>query len=230
MTTADSPNDEHLARLDRSFANLKLGRLESALEDARHRVPGAPASEMGLFWEARALYELDEFNTALAKYEELAATFPENEDVGHEMRRVRARIREQQTGEYAFLKMQEQVSAGDPFIDCATYTGPVEVRPSPGCGRGLFTTRSVKAGDLIICDKAFVYEHAGGLRARGGPVPPHGDTSRAYTTSFQGITTIVQYLAHSPASSSSQEFLKLYHGDYKPAPQKFVDGRPIVDT
>ncbi len=54
-------------------------------------------------------------------------------------------------------------------VDCATYSGPVEVRESlPGRGRGLFTTRKVTAGELL-CEKAFEYASAGANAQGGGP-------------------------------------------------------------
>lgn len=228
ITTADSPEEEHQARLNRSYANLKLGRLENALNDACHEVPGAPTSEMDLFRKGRAFYELGQYADALSMYDKLKKDFPENKDAEIEFRRARARDKEWKTGQYAFAKMMGQAVDGNPYMDCASFTAPVEVRPSPGCGQGLFTTRSVKVGDLLLCEKAFAYMYDGSARARGGPVWRQGDPEPANDTSQEWIATIVQYLVHNP--SSLKAFLNLHHGDYKPAPETTVDGRPIVDT
>lgn len=42
-----------------------------------------------------------------------------------------------------------------PLLDHASYIGPIAIRESKGKGRGVFLTRSVKAGELLICEKAF---------------------------------------------------------------------------
>lgn len=228
ITTADNPNEEHQARLNRSYANLKLGRLENALNDACHEVPGTPTSDMGLFRKGRVFYELGQYYDALSTYGKLKTDFPENKSAGIEYLRALARCLEQRKGLYPFSKMQKQVSDGNPYMDFASFTAPVEVRSSPGCGRGLFTTRPVKVGDLLLCEKAFAYMHHGRARAQGGPVWKQGDPKPANETSQEWIATIVQYLVHNP--SSSKAFLNLHHGDYKPAPETTVDGRPIVDT
>ena len=56
--------------------------------------------------------------------------------------------------------MYNQAKATPPILDCATFVGPVAVRDSLGRGQGLFTTKSVKAGDLLFAEKAFEYSHA----------------------------------------------------------------------
>lgn len=44
-----------------------------------------------------------------------------------------------------------------PDMDRATYIGPVAVRECAikSHGRGLFTTKAVEAGELLLCEKAF---------------------------------------------------------------------------
>ena len=42
-------------------------------------------------------------------------------------------------------------------LDHATYTGPVAVKESEIHGKGLFTTRDVKLGELLLCEKAFAF-------------------------------------------------------------------------
>ena len=44
-----------------------------------------------------------------------------------------------------------------PCLDNATFAGNVEVQASKGRGRGLFTTKDVIAGELLLCEKAFSY-------------------------------------------------------------------------
>lgn len=44
-----------------------------------------------------------------------------------------------------------------PHLDHATYIGLVAARETGSRGRGLFTTKEVKAGDLLLCEKAFAH-------------------------------------------------------------------------
>ncbi len=58
----------------------------------------------------------------------------------------------------------------NPDMDRADFVGPIEVRPckNPEHGRGLFSTRAVKAGDLLLCEKAFCAAFTGDGGGEGG--------------------------------------------------------------
>lgn len=148
------------------------------------------------------------------------------------MSRTISRITEQQTGAYIFAQMYKQAKATPPLIDCATYSAPVEVRESPGRGRGLFTTRKVTAGELLVCEKAFGYSYVGKDNNYGGSrlvTLMNLTTNRAVAGGQASLLTqIVQKMYHDP--ESSQAFRKLYHGDYKPVSVAKVDGKPVVDS
>jgi hypothetical protein len=62
-----------------------------------------------------------------------------------------------------------------PKIDSASFTGPIEIRDSPSRGKGLFTTKQVKAGDLLLCEKEFSYCFAEppGEAVKANPYPLH---------------------------------------------------------
>lgn len=54
--------------------------------------------------------------------------------------------------------LSEAVSKSpSPDMDRANYTGSIEVRPCAieSHGRGLFTTKDVNAGELLLCEKSF---------------------------------------------------------------------------
>ena len=63
---------------------------------------------------------------------------------------VRYRLGEQESGKAI---TDEMPKVPPPHLDHATFVGPVAVKASIGRGRGLFTTKAVKAGDLILCEK-----------------------------------------------------------------------------
>lgn len=145
------------------------------------------------------------------------------------MARVRKRLHEQKTGDYDFQHMHRQARATPPLIDCATYAAPVEIRQSPGRGRGLFTTRRISAGELLLCEKAFGYVFAEDGSAASNTILMNMNTKRVTMGGHANlITQLVQKLYHD--LEAAQSFAKLHHGDYKAALATEVDGRPIVDT
>jgi len=86
----------------------------------------------------------------------LLKEFPENKNAKERLLRTFQRLREQRT-EYEFLKMRNEVKEwGEKRgkLDCAEY-GPIRVGDAGNKGRGLFATRDVKFGDLLLCSKDF---------------------------------------------------------------------------
>jgi hypothetical protein len=199
------------------------------LDAVQHNVSGL-ASEKGLFREASALYELGIFDRCQEKLHRLLGSYPNNKNAALVLKRVEARLLEQQSGKYDFRQLYKQAKQRPPLMDCATYSSAVEVRESPGRGRGLFTTRKVRAGELLLCEKAFAYsfeaadteaDHSQTLRSFGVQELDVDCTARL-------VAQITQKLYHDPQSSAA--FADLYHGDFRTAPVSEVDGLPVVDS
>jgi hypothetical protein len=119
-------------------------------------------------------------------------------------------------------------------LDHATFIGPIVVKISPDHGRGLFTTKAVKAGKLLLCEKAFAHcyvgdpeeEASGGSSKTSLLVNTH--TNRMTIGSQSDlITLIVQKLLRNP--SLLPEFVGLYHGSYEHDGVTEVDGKPVID-
>lgn len=228
ISAAQTTEDEQLALLNRSLTNLRLGRPASALSDAVKANKNGP-SEKALFREASALYQLGRFDDCLSRLETLKSDFPSSEAATPMLGRAKTRVHEQQTGEYDFRAMYRQALITPPIIDCATYMKPVEVRESPGRGRGLFTTRKVAAGELLVCEKALGYKYAGNDQP-GKKTILMNLTTKRMTVGGQAdmLTQIVQKLYHDPVAA--QSFLDLYHGGYEAVPAYEIDGKPVVDS
>ncbi|XXH04399.1 hypothetical protein Hte_010813 [Hypoxylon texense] len=233
IRTAETSEEKQLAHLNRSLVNLHLGRLEKALDDAR-RGGGSdnPPSEKALFREARALYSLGKFSPCLEKFSALVRSYPNNSDARAEIQRVKQRILEEETGSYQFDSMYKQAKATPPLIDCATYAVPVAVRDSAGRGKGLFTTKPVKAGELLLCEKAFGYSYAGDDSpiGRSNMIILMNLNSKSMCMGGQAnlITQVVQKIYHNHAGSGV--FTDLHHGDYNAVTTSKVDRNPVVDT
>lgn len=109
---------------------------------------------------AQAHYELGNFAASAAILSRLCQKYPTQAQAQACLERVKSRQEEQQTGKYNFPTLnKEAASRRPPELDHATFVGPVKVKNSPGRGRGLFTVKAVKAGDLLLCEKSFAHAH-----------------------------------------------------------------------
>ncbi|KAI1095903.1 hypothetical protein F5B19DRAFT_489076 [Rostrohypoxylon terebratum] len=233
IRAAKTPEEKQLAHLNRSLTNLHLERPEKALDDALNGgASGDSPSEKAIFREAKALYALQKFKPCLEKLLAVVRANPKNSDAWAEIKRVKQRIHEEETGAYQFSSMYTQAKSTPPLIDCATYVGSVEVRDSPGRGKGLFTTKKVKAGELLLCEKAFAYSYAGEDSPIGREKITILMNLNNQTMCMGGqaglISQIVQKIFHNHGGAAA--FTDLHHGDYEKVAASSVDGTPIVDT
>lgn len=234
IQASKTTKQNRLAHLGRSLANLQLGRLDEALEDAsksnRSEKTGNSSSK-GFLLEAKILYALGRYEQCLVTLQAAIGLNISNKEVRSEINKVKERLREKKTGAYKFNEMYNQAKATPPIIDCATYIGPVAVRASPGRGRGLFTTKPVEVGEMLLCEKAFAYCYVGDDSPIGRQdrvlVYPSTEMAIAGASPYL-IPQSAQKLYHNPGSS--RVFKDLYHGDYCPVSRSEVDGKPIVDT
>lgn len=165
--------------------------------------------------------------------EKLLSAFPSNKQAKQINDRVRSRQSEASSGAYDFKLLQEEAKQlQPPQLDHATYIGPIEVKASPGKGRGLFTTKPVQAGDLLLCEKAFGHAFVS-RNGKGGSSQVslliNSETDRAFMGGQADLLKqLVQKTYHNP--SLAPAFFALHHGEYKPADTVSVDGNPVVDT
>lgn len=189
-----------------------------------------------MFRAGEALYHLGRFDECCNVLAMLCCLYPLNVLACASSDRAKSRLAEQKTGEFDFKLLQaEAKKLRPPHLDHATYIGPIEVRQTASKGRGLFVTKDVKAGDLLLCEKAFAHCYA----------PEESDAKKVgestisilmnteTNTAFMGtqadlLTSIAQKMYHNPSVSSA--FMDLYHGDYKGVDMTVVDQTPIVDT
>jgi hypothetical protein len=222
---------------------------DAALEDASTACAGTKPPEKALYRAATALYHLGRYDECFVRREQLLREYPDADADRGEIQYVGQRLHERATGEYDFRRMYDVIRAGGRHVDMATFAGPVAVKTSTGRGRGLFTTRAVKAGELLLCEKAFAYCSADDPDSSHGtstaqsasssspPQPPAGIgvlISLHYDLVTIGkqpdvITTAIQKIFRNP--SLGPTFTSLHSGSYKSvdAPQ-LVDGHPVVDS
>ncbi|RAL16978.1 TPR domain protein [Aspergillus homomorphus CBS 101889] len=218
-------------RASRGRSYLKARQFEAALRDLE-LVTAEPDTEKVLLRKALALYHLQRFEEACEVHKVLGKGYPGNKTARYQFNRAIARLAEQRSGRYNFKTMQlEAKKHKDPALDHATYIGSVAVKPTESCGRGLFTTSAVKAGDLLFCEKAFmhVFHDERKTSAKRPSLLLNTETNTTMLgTQVELISSTIQKLYDNPSLMSV--FNDLYHGSYEPIAVSEVDGVPIVDT
>jgi tetratricopeptide (TPR) repeat protein len=164
LVTTDGAAKEDLACdlfRNRAHVSLVLNRLDEAkadalasltgLEDQKHKDLDSKA----YFRAGCAAYNLGEFQEAKRFFEEQQGLTPSDKDATVRLRKTELRLQEQATGVYDFNKIKAGLSMARPRVDAASFTRNVKVGQSPGRGRGLFATRDMDSGEIILCEKPF---------------------------------------------------------------------------
>ena len=219
--------------------HLKLKAFDAALWDVGSTSLSVSPPEKALFRKAQALYGLGRFREGIEVLQLLRSQHPSNSAAKELLDRAAGRLAEQLDGLYSFKSMYaEAAKLGPPCLDRATFVGPVTIKGSaisPG-GRGLFTTKAVAAGDLLICEKAFAVAFAdeGTGKADGSQrsnlaILVDTETDRM-TLGAQAelLNLTIRKLYLNP--SSSKVVTDLHHGAYEPMETSSVDGHPVIDS
>jgi hypothetical protein len=159
-----SPANSDLARdlfRNRAHVNLLLNQLDEAITDATASLIGGDdqrskeLDSKANFRAGTAAYNLGEFGRAKDFFEEQTKLTPDDKSASISLRRTKVRLREQETGTYNWVKIRTGLSQARPYVDAATFLNNIEIGGSPGRGRGLFMTRDITAGEIVMCEKAF---------------------------------------------------------------------------
>ena len=229
--------DEHAQVLlsNRCQARLSNEEYDAAVQDAIAVLAMAPTSEKALFRAARAYYCLGYFAESTSYLQQLIKLYPGNDSAIKDLERCKIRSREQ-SGDYDFASMLEEAIIKQPSsrLDRATYVGPVKVRECAikAHGRGLFTTKAVKAGELLLCEKAFATAFAPNSSDSGAQIDQSRESQSGASDWRQKlgveiITTVLVKLLRNP--SVVPVFTGLYPG---PEADEQIDentGIPVID-
>jgi len=198
--------------LGRCTARYVSEHFDAALGDAKLVLSFTPKSRDALLGAAVSLYGLRRFKEAL-KYCETALHFDAGDKGAlHMQGRCKDRLREED-GDYDFAAMLDEAIAKNPAssMDRADYMGSVIVRDCDvkSHGRGMFTTKEIKAGELLLVEKAFAVafpekKNSGG---RSDPSEPKKDIMEQRA---EMATSAFVKLQRNPSLTSG--FAKLYPG------------------
>lgn len=195
------------------------------MDDANVVLNRDPHNEKALFRKAEALYQLRRFKEAKEVLGHMISLYPRNEIATHRMERVARRLQEE-AGIYDFAGMLKE-NIQPMKSDRASYIGSVEIRAckAKSRGRGLFLTKPVYAGELLLCEKAFAVSL----------LSIHADESSDDGLSENGLDAArddlhkdcVFQFHRNP--SLLPAFKGLHSGRYCPEKIAEVDGQIIVD-
>ncbi|KAH6855958.1 TPR domain protein [Chaetomium sp. MPI-CAGE-AT-0009] len=232
-----TPEEARTAKLNRSLVFLKTKQYDAALSDAESVVTAVTGVQVGKldekarFRKAEALYHLQSYRECSGVLKDLCLEYPSNMVAKCQLTSAIGRLAEQTTGKYPFKQLHaEAAKLRPPHLDHATYIGPVSIRASGSRGRGLFTTKAVKAGDLLFCEKAFTHAFIDAEASGGADITLLIDPENGGTMGAQSdlINMTIQKLYRNP--SLLPIITDLHHGSYQPVDATEVDGKPVVDT
>ncbi|GAA6024401.1 hypothetical protein JCM11491_003539 [Sporobolomyces phaffii] len=167
LATTSWLEQQLVLQLNRAQAHLGLGNFYQALQDASGVLSlledgiDAPVTtkEKATLRRSRAFEGLRQFTRALESYEELLANFPDSAEARAGVARVRKLLRQSKTGEFEWLELNRAVNTLDSRRDfiVGDFVGTIEVKSDAarGGGRGIFATKDIKPGDLLLVETSF---------------------------------------------------------------------------
>lgn len=215
----------------RALAYLRMNNFKAAWEDLEHPLVTFQPDGTSLFYKARALYGLEKYRDCCDIYKKIIQRFPAMVPVNDKLSEVIRRVAELERGQYKFLEMQiNTLRIRPPLLEHATYTSSLCIRTTESRGRGLFTTSAVKAGDLLLCEKAFAFAWVD-TQARQGEVSLLINSATDVVTLGKQVE-LLNKVIHKVQSDVEllPAITKLYHGSYESTGVEMVDGAPVVDT
>ena len=158
LKVVSKPGEASLLLTDRCNARIAGGCWDQALKDAGAALNFTIENADICLSIAKAYYHLRRFTECKRQIDRCMKRWPSHQDARELEARCQTRLREQ-GGKYDFVSMLDEASAKAPNMDAgrASFTGSIEIRVcTPAArGRGYFAMQDIKAGDLVLVEKAF---------------------------------------------------------------------------
>ncbi|KAH8661654.1 hypothetical protein BGZ60DRAFT_530604 [Tricladium varicosporioides] len=217
----------------RAFANLIAERFESAKNDALSSCSGATSDSKAYYTAGRASYELRNYAESKEYFEKSLELCPRDSKTRKDYNRSLARIEEQDNGNYDFTKMILSLSNDHVSLDHADFTKNTEVKMTEHAGRGLFASRDIGAGEIVLCEKAFCLPdyYTGDGDVNNMVLYNFNDHSRTQKPAHCAVyLQLVQHLYKNPHLTG--RLFDLDAGTYLKSGKEgnIVDGVPIIDA
>ncbi|KDQ14983.1 hypothetical protein BOTBODRAFT_174183 [Botryobasidium botryosum FD-172 SS1] len=165
----DVDPDAYILKLNRAAACLRLEYYSIAMVDAEAVLSIDEISDdmrlKARYRTAQAQYGLANYEGALHNFAQCLTVTPGNAEAKEWTERCRRRIHERETGEYDWGRMFRDAQIPGNAIDAEEFIGPIKVGESArGGGRGIFVSKDIKAGDLLLVSKPVVVSFPQELR------------------------------------------------------------------
>ncbi|BCR91458.1 uncharacterized protein ACHE_70301S [Aspergillus chevalieri] len=233
LNCSPTANETRALSLNRSVAFIKTKQFAAALADSNSAIVATGTTEKALTRKLQELYSLERFQECCEILKGLLKENPSNAAAQDELARATKRLAEQETGSYEFNKFHEAANKlRPPLLDDATYIGPVVVKEAASYGRGLFTTKEVKAEGLLLCEKAFGFVYADPEHRRDVTLVYEMGTNQLW---FGANTELIRVIAQKMyANTSLTSVITDLHADgYRSADVAEMESQwstPVVDT
>lgn len=221
---------------NRAHIRLSLGRYEGAIADAQASlILKSDTTNKGIdakayFRAGRASYKLKLFDQAVSFFRRQLELEPAERDGLQELSKTEARLHEEATGVYDLATIITKLTPENPRVDTANFTVNTVIKASAGRGRGLFATRSLNIGDLIMAETAFCgvwgHEKAGAMSLKWDARSPQ----RIVPSQVGLWRKIVHQMRHNPETSRALLDLQGGYGGIGKDTIKDDDGLAVIDT
>ncbi|KAF3763370.1 hypothetical protein M406DRAFT_73986 [Cryphonectria parasitica EP155] len=238
MVSDDEGQDDLRRTLyrNRAQARIHLGHFELAVDDATASIiPGKDLSEeskalnlKSLFRAGRAYYELAEFTLARSFFEQAEALGIEDENVHAELDRTKKRLLEQEKGEYDFVEMAASPTFSHTELDHASFLSNTKIDLAGSHGRGLFATKDIKHGEIVMVEKAFCAAMESNTSKTSDLLVDTNTHFSTFGTHSRLLFRTVEKLRWN--HKLANKYLDLYAGpSYKKKEARIVDDTVIID-
>ncbi|KAF2475065.1 SET domain-containing protein [Lindgomyces ingoldianus] len=219
---------------NRAHVNLILNQLDEAKTDAKASLTGRQdqrskdLDSKAYFRAGCAAYNLGEYQEAKGFFEEQQKLTPGDKDASTNLRKIRMRLHEQETGIYDWEKIRDGLSRARPRVDAASFINNTNVRDSPGRGRGLFASRDIPAEGIIMCEKAFCVVWGHESEALTAMTYDLRDDRIRVSPVGLSKSTVQKLLSNSSQIERVMDLYGDYQGDGKNV--SWTEDGPVVDT
>ncbi|KAL1851355.1 hypothetical protein Daus18300_012601 [Diaporthe australafricana] len=238
INDADADPDLRLTlHRNRAQVRLNLGQYELAATDALASViAGYGLSHQAItqnvksyFRAGQAHYRLGDFSLAKDYLDRASRLHPMDETVAMHLEACKIRISEQKSGKYDFTAMAQSATSSHKKLDHADFTNKTKVASAGKCGRGLFATKNIKCGIVIMVEKAFqvVFEDKD---SKESSMLINTNTDQVdIGTQAERLFGLVDKMRHNPKQAS--RYLDLFDGgNFKSKEFKNADGDVVLDV
>lgn len=153
----DAGNNSINMLANRSSAYLRLSKFKSSLADAEAALMINSSHIKSMYRKVKSLFGLEMYKDGLAFLENIEIdSMPQNDaQIIHDLvAKGKRYLSQSENGDYQWDHIYEGQSV---YHDMANYTKAVVVKETSTKGRGVFATKMIKAGELVLASKAFAY-------------------------------------------------------------------------